>query len=149
MLLTRIAASVVRMSACEKRAAKGGRVARTLPTTASARCRWAASHWGDSGSAASTISPSTAGRPARLKIQRHESGVIGQMRASWASRKMPALSPAAITPETVALEAVGQLSPTNAMPLGHIPPTPSPTRNRSSSICSWVCTRLPAAAQTE
>ena len=62
---------------------------------------------------------------------------------------MPALSPAAITPETVAFDAVGQLSATSAIPLGHMPPTPRPTKNRNASICSWLVTKLPSAAQTE
>ena len=52
-------------------------------------------------------------------------------------------------PAAVAFDAVGQLSATSAIPLGHMPPTPSPTRNRSTSICSCVVAKPPSPAQTE
>ena len=63
--------------------------------------------------------------------------------------KTPALSPALMTPATQALDAEGQHSATSAMPLGHIPPTPKPTRNRSRSICSCVLAHAPRNAKTE
>ena len=49
---------------------------------------------------------------------------------------MPTLIPAPKTPDTVGRDAFGQHSATSATPLGHMPPTPRPTRNRSTSICS-------------
>ena len=49
---------------------------------------------------------------------------------------MPTLMPAPRMPETVGRDALGQHSATSATPLGHMPPTPRPTRNRSTSICS-------------
>ncbi|MEI8227748.1 MAG: hypothetical protein WCH77_05730 [Planctomycetota bacterium] len=129
MLAMRIAASVVRRSCGPKRAGRGGALPSAAPFP------WRASHCGDSGSAASTASPSTAGSPAIWKSQRHESAVIGQTRPHCERAMMPTLMPAAITPDTVALLAAGQLSATSAMPLGHTPPTPSPTKNRSASSC--------------
>ena len=108
-----------------------------------------ASHCGDSGTARSTTIPSKAGSPASRKSHCQESGVIGQIRPHCDRSRMPTLMPAAMTPETVALLAVGQLSATRAIPLGQTPPMPSPTRNRSTSICSCVVTKAPAAAQSE
>jgi hypothetical protein len=75
--------------------------------------------------------------------------VIGQIRPHCDSAMMPTLIPAAITPDTVALLAAGQLSATSAMPLGHTPPTPRPTRNRSPSSCHCEVTKPPAAAPSE
>jgi len=75
--------------------------------------------------------------------------VIGQIWPHCDKMITPMLMPAAITPETVALVAAGQLSATSAMPLGHTPPIPRPTRNRSTSICSCDVTKAPAAAHSE
>jgi hypothetical protein len=62
---------------------------------------------------------------------------------------MPALRPALITPETSGREALDQHSETRAMPFGHMPPTPRPTRKRSTSISSCVRTHAPSMAKTE
>ena len=75
--------------------------------------------------------------------------MTGHSRASCDSKRIPAFSPADITPATSGFEAPGELSATSAIPFGHIPPTPKPTKNRSSSICSTVCTHAPSAAKIE
>jgi len=62
--------------------------------------------------------------------------VIGSKCTSCESIRMPKLTPAPITPATTGREALGQHSETSTTPLGHIPPTPSPTKNRKTSICS-------------
>jgi hypothetical protein len=108
-----------------------------------------ASHAGDSGNATNTNTPNNAGAPENWKIHRHESGVIGHARATCDSNKIPVFNPADITPDTNGFDAPGQHSATSAIPFGHIPPTPNPTRNRSTSICSTVCAHPPIAAKIE
>ena len=108
-----------------------------------------ASHRGDSGSQKITSTPIRAGAAAKEKIQRHESGVMCQMRAICESIRMPPLSAAPISPATIGRDLSGQHSAASATALGHTPPTPNPTRNRSTSICSWVRTRAPKPANTE
>ena len=81
-----------------------------------------------------------------MKIHRQESGVIGCTLPNSERQTMPTLIPAARMPETVGRDVFGQHSATSATPLGHMPPTPRPTRNRSSSMCSQVSTNAPSPA---
>ncbi len=75
--------------------------------------------------------------------------MTGHNLATCDNNKIPAFKPALITPDTIGRDAVGQHSATNAIPLGHIPPTPSPTKNRKTSISSCVLTNAPNAAKIE
>jgi len=62
---------------------------------------------------------------------------------------MPKLMPAPMMPATSGREAFCQHSETNTTPFGHMPPTPSPTRKRNTSICSCVLTSVPKPVNTE
>jgi hypothetical protein len=109
----------------------------------------ATNHTGDSGTTVSTSSPRTAGAAASWKIQRHDSGVMCQVRAICERMRMPPLRAAPKSPAMIGRDLSGQHSAASATAFGQTPPTPRPTRNRSTHICSCVFANAPSPANTE
>jgi hypothetical protein len=53
------------------------------------------------------------------------------------------------SPEIIGREASDQASEARATPVGHMPPTPMPARNRSSRTCSGVAAKYPTSEKME
>ena len=97
----------------------------------------------------SAARPSNAGKAANWNNQRQDASDTGHARATCESRRMPPFNAAPMTPAITGRDRPGQHSAAKATEFGQTPPTPSPTKNRSTSISSCVRTHAPSPANTE
>ena len=126
----------------------GGR--KTSPASeavfARAACdRRLASQAGDSGTAASTIAPSTAGAAETSITQRQSPEVIGRKTANSDSNISPRLAVAPNRPAIDGRDMPGRASDASETPFGQAPPMPVQARNHKRRSCSGVCTKTQKA----